>query len=249
MRWRRAVAPLLSSLFLFLGIACSGSSEDPAAGQVATPAPGSPGVVGGEEGSGDGRSGKKARRPRATQEPSGRGAGPGSSPSGSGPDSHRPGPGPALAVAFRSDPSGDTDRDGDPPAYTDIRRALLQGRGRTLRLTLRVDGPIDETLPEGTDMTVNFRLDLRGDDDYQIYAVGGREGWRADPANSGRFPGRFLISGDRFVFELPWSALGGPARLRWEAETAWTRTPSGLLAQTEFAFDRVPEYEAASYPE
>lgn len=125
----------------------------------------------------------------------------------------------------------------------------MQGTARTLKLILRVDGAIERSLADGTDMTVNFRLQMRGREEHEIYAIGTDEGWRADLDNSGSFPGRFALAGDSFVFELPWARLGGPTRLRWEAESAWTRSPSGPLAQTEFAFDRVPEYETARYPE
>ena len=237
------------SFFFVLGVACSGSPGGSPAQQVATPAPGSSEVAGDGAG-GEGSTGRKGRRPRPTETPTSGPGGSGSSPDHGGEKQpKRLGPPPAAATAVRSDPSGDTDRSGEPPAYTDIRRAILQGAGRTLRLTLRVDGDIAETLAEGSDMTVNFRLDLKGSNDHQIYAVGGRDGWRADLDNSGRWPGRFAVAGDRFVFELDWSRLGGPARLRWEAESAWTKSPSNPLAQTEFAFDRVPEYEPAPYPD
>jgi hypothetical protein len=98
-------------------------------------------------------------------------------------------------------------------------------------------------------MTMNFRLDMKGSEEHQIYALGGSDGWQADLDNSGSFPGRFVIAGDSFVFELPWSRLGGAKRFRWESETAWTKKPSSPLGQTEFSFDRVPEFEPARFPE
>lgn len=242
----KTVAVAMWPLLLTLSTACS--SDGPGPQRVASPAVGSPA----REGASPRATAAGAEEPRGEPATS-RTRRPDPSPGRASPGSLGPpesyGSRPAVASAFRADPSGDGDREGDPPPYADIRRATLKGSGRTLRLTLRVDGPIERSLPEGTDMTVNFRLELGRDRNHQIYAVGGREGWRADLDNSGRFPGRFVVSGDRFVFELPWSRLDGPARLRWEAETAWTRASSGPLGQTEFAFDRVPEYEPASYPE
>lgn len=235
-------------------ISTAGCAADPGAGageQVATPAVGSP----------DGEAKPSSRREAGPRKPGGQRPkgerstvlGPAPTPKGGQPaPSARSGPPGGLASGAsgsRSDPSGDPDRSGDAPAYADIRRATLRGTPRTLTLTLRVDGEIPKALPEGADMTMNFRLDLRGDNDHQIYAIGGRDGWRADLDNSASFPGRFSIAGDSFAFELPWRRLGGRATFRWEAETAWTYTPSGPLAETEFAFDRVPEYEAARYPE
>lgn len=248
---RKAVGWRWSLLFVLLA-ACSSPDDGLGRQRVATPAVGSPApAADGTASPGDSAPDRRSRGEEAAAA-SPRPA-PGRSPGGDSPGSLGPpasyGPRPAVGSAFRADPSGDGDREGSPPAYADIRRATLKGTRRMLTLTLRVDGPIERSLPEGSDMTANFRLERRGGRDHQIYVIGTSSGWEADLDNTGSFPGRFALAGDRFVFQLSWSRLGGPARLRWEAETAWTRTPSGPLGQTEFAFDRVPEYEPASYPE
>lgn len=98
-------------------------------------------------------------------------------------------------------------------------------------------------------MIVNFQLEMRERADHQIYAFGDAEGWTADFNGARSSRSRFAIVRDRFVFELPWKELGGPARFKWLAQTSWTRSPDGPLSQTQFAFDQVPEYEEASYPE
>ena len=162
----------------------------------------------------------------------------------------REGGGAATASASRSDPSGDGDRQGDPPGYADIRRAAVTGAGEAIRFTIGVDGDIPRGgTGEGENLTASFHLRMRDGDRHQIYAIGSSNGWRADLDNSGRFPGRFALEGDRFVFELSWERLGGTRRLEWLAQTSWTRSAEGPLDETDYAFDQVPEHENASYPE
>ena len=251
--YRNRVAGLATLAMLVLATACSSAAPDAAGGAAAEPVaspddslPGGVKKPARRPGSG------KAGRPSGERNPGSGGHVGATSPRDRGPDRSEPGTRPAAGVASASaafpDPSGDGDREGDPPAYADIRRAALKGTGRTLRLILRVDGTIPEALPDGSDVTVNFRIERKGAGDHQIYAIGGSSGWSAYLDDSGSFPGRFEIVDDRFVFELAWSELGGPARLRWEAESAWTDSPSGPLDQTEFSFDRVPEYRTAFYP-
>lgn len=156
----------------------------------------------------------------------------------------------ATASASRSDPSGDGDRQGDPPGYADIRRAAVTGAGEAVRFTIGVDDLIPRGgTGQGENLTASFHLRMRDGDEHQIYAIGSSSGWRADLDNSGRFPGRFALDGDRFLFELTWEHLGGVRRLKWLAQTSWTRSAEGPLDETDFAFDQVPEYERASYPE
>jgi len=243
----RASIGLATLLLVIAG--CSASPDAAAPNQVATPAMGSPEAKASPSVKGAQEPGPSKKPPasRGSNRPGDKG---GAKPtSGQSPSPAKGTSAPAVASASRADPSGDADGSEDPPPYTDIRAAALRGEGGALTLTLRVDGPIERSLAEGTDMTVNFRLDRKRGRDHQIYAIGTSQGWRADLDNSGSFPGRFTISNDRFVFELPWKRLGGASRLRWETETAWTKAPSGPLGQTEFAFDRVPEHEPAIYPE
>lgn len=159
---------------------------------------------------------------------------------------------PTLASGFasRPDPAGDGDREGETPGYADLRRATVQGRGAAARFTVTVDGPIPAAgTGDGTYMTASFRLRMQRGREHQIYVTGDKHGWKPDLDNRGHFPGRFSIAGDRFIFELPWSELGGPSRFTWLTRSSWTRSSSGPLDQIDFAFDQVPEYEDASYPE
>lgn len=158
---------------------------------------------------------------------------------------------PALAGApssSRSDPRADGDSSGERPGYVDIRRATIAGSKRTVSFAIRVAGAIPRPLEErGSNMTASFRLDMPDGSTHNIYAIGDDRGWRAE-FDGGSFPGRFSIAGDVFVWDLHSGAIGA-RRFRWFAQTAWTRSASGPLGETDYYFDRVPEFEAANYPE
>ena len=254
----RALGSLLLALVLALA-GCSQEADPPS--PAAAPSPGGSVVEPGPKskhdrtpGNGKGRPGRlkaagKKERTAASDLGDGR-SGPGGAGDKRGSDRKPAGPSFTTASASRPDPSGDGERQGETPSYTDIRRAAIQGLGKTVRFSITVDGAIPGGGTEdGEDMTASFRLQMPDGDEHQIYALGSPSGWSADFDNTGRFPGRFAIEGDRFVFELPWSRLGGPDRFKWLAQTSWTRSPDSPLDDVRFAFDQVPEYERASYPD
>lgn len=151
--------------------------------------------------------------------------------------------------AMRSDPPGDDHRQGQAPTYSDIRKATISGPGSTISFTLETDASPPQRLAEGIDMTARFHFKMSDGEEHHIYAMGGKKGWKPDLDNSGEFPGRFELDGNRFVFELPWTRLGGPSSFKWLAQTSWTRWPEDDADDPDFAFDQVPEYQKASYPE
>lgn len=150
--------------------------------------------------------------------------------------------------ASRSDPRGDGDSSGERPPYVDIRRASIGGESKTVTFGVAVEGRIPRPLPDGgMHMTASFRLDMPDGSTHNIYAIGDDGGWRAE-FDGGSFPGAFSVSGNVFLWELHWRAIGG-RDFRWFAQTAWTKSPSSALGETEYYFDRVPEFEAAAFPE
>lgn len=151
-------------------------------------------------------------------------------------------------TSSRSDPRADGDSSGERPAYVDIRRASVAGTKRTAIFAIRVEGSVPRPLEDsGSNMTANFRLDMPDGSTHNLYAIGDHREWRGE-YDGGPVPGDFSISDDLFVWEIRWNAIGGRS-FRWFAQTAWTRSTSGPLGKTDYYFDRVPEFEAAPYPE
>lgn len=154
---------------------------------------------------------------------------------------------PAGPSASRSDSQGDGDRHGGPPRYPDIRRATISGGKNALHLAIQVSEAIPRRLGRGVNMTAHFRLDMPDGSEHRITAVGDAEGWTAEV--DGRRLAGFSIERDIFVFQVRRRALGGASSFRWFANTAWTGAPTGHEGDRSYYFDRVPELEAASFPE
>lgn len=151
-------------------------------------------------------------------------------------------------TSSRSDPRADGDSSGERPSYVDIRRASIAGTKRMAVFAIRVEEAIPRPLEgSGSNMTASFRLEMPDGSTHNLYAIGDHREWRGE-YDGGPVPGNFSISGDLFVWEIRWSAIGGRS-FGWFAQTAWTRSTSGPLGETDYYFDRVPEFEAASYPD
>lgn len=124
----------------------------------------------------------------------------------------------------------------------------ITGSQTRVSFAIKVTGAVPKPLPDGgSDMTASLRLDMPDGSTHNLYAIGDNRRWRAQ-FDGGPFPGTFAISGEVFVWEMKWSVLNA-RRFRWVAQTAWTRSGSGPLGETDYYFDRVPEFEAAEFPE
>lgn len=78
-----------------------------------------------------------------------------------------------------------------------------------------------------------FRTNPRGESDYQLFADGGSDGWRAylqTPDGFVEYPGRFSMGGTRLVFEVPWSAVGGRSGFATAVFVDWSKA-GGVIAQ------------------
>ena len=173
---------------------------------------------------------------------------------GSGSGSPEAGPGGSgsdkggTASAELTDRTGDTESSDDPPAYTDIVAAGIQGGPETIRLTITVSDPVPKRMPDAdTVFSVDTTIDGKGKP-YSVYADGTANGWTAYVSHdekSRKLQNAFHIEGATTVIEVPWSVIGGQRRFRWSASTAWTRT---TLTSTYFSFDEVPSGNGARYP-
>jgi hypothetical protein len=151
----------------------------------------------------------------------------------------------ARGASSRSDADSDAETHGDVPAYTEITRASVEGRGNSVRLTLTLAAFVPDAMPDGdTFFNVGFRFKGKGHEERYVSADADQNGWHPSVRGSD-YPGSFSVSGATIVFELPWSAIGGPSRFKWYADDSWVH--SGLVT-TSYSFDEAPNYERASYP-
>jgi hypothetical protein len=131
------------------------------------------------------------------------------------------------------------------PAYGDLTRLHLEDDGIRARVTVEVAGNLPAQPGEGEHVAigVDFLRDSGTESDYQLYARGNDEGWLAwldTPSGLADYPGTFELGGNRLVFTVPWSALGGrrPGSLSMFAE--WEQSRIAVVADEskDFAPDR-----------
>ena len=146
-----------------------------------------------------------------------------------------------TALAGASDESGDAS--GQAPRFADIRQLLIESDGKRARVTVAVAGRIpgaleaDEVQGVGVDF---YRTDER-ESDYQLFADGDDSGWRAflhTPDGLVQYPGSFGIGGRVFVFEVPWSALGGKKAADVDMFIDWSKKGTPVNKATS---DQAPE--------
>lgn len=130
------------------------------------------------------------------------------------------------------------------PAYADGRLLVVEDLGVRARVTVKVASPLPKTLAEQEVMGVGVDFFRSGDSesDYQLFADGGSDGWRAflqTPEGFVAFPGDFRLSGDTLQFEVPWSSLGGPPSGSVSAFVDWGKPAvGGVVTRTQ---DLVPD--------
>lgn len=140
------------------------------------------------------------------------------------------------------DPQGDAGL--GAPAYADGRVLVVEDLGTRARVTVKVTSALPATLADQEVMGVGVDFFRSGstESDYQLFADGGSDGWRAflqTPDGFVAFPGDFRLSADTIQFEVPWSSLGGPPTGSVRAFVDWGKpTVGGLITRTH---DLVPD--------
>jgi hypothetical protein len=160
---------------------------------------------------------------------------------GSSEPAQPPAPAPFSPIADVVD-AGD-DASGQSPAYADIRQLLLESNGTRARVTVAVTGAIPGALGEGEvqGVGIDFYRTDDGESDYQLYAIGSEEGWRAylqTPEGLVQYPGSFAVGGRVLVFNVPWSALGGRKPADVDMFIDWSKRDTPL---NKAGNDRAPQ--------
>ena len=116
------------------------------------------------------------------------------------------------------------------PAYSDF-VAIAFGEthdGRDLQVIVDVaaafPSPLGEREVIGIGVDV-FRTNPSGESDYQLFADGGADGWRAflqTPDGFVEYPGTFSMGGARLVFQVPWTSVGGRRGFATAAFADWS---------------------------
>lgn len=142
----------------------------------------------------------------------------------------------------------------DGPSYADLRRLEVADGGHLARVTVVLGGPLPartaarESIGLGVDF---FRSATQASSDYQLFADGEPDGWFAyleTPQGFVRYPGTFALGGDRIVFTVPWSSLGGPSRGYVSAFADWTEGGRpGTLGGNAASQDRAPTVGSSAY--
>ena len=156
----------------------------------------------------------------------------------------------ARKSASVSEPQRDAETDGVPAPYTEAMAAEIQGLGKDLRMTLTMSGDVPQKMPnKNTYMVVAFSMAMTEDERYAFSAQGSQDGWQAyagGKEDTKRFPGTFVIEGERIIMTVPWSYVGGPRTFKWIANSSWFSSIGGT---THYAYDPIPNTELAPFPD
>lgn len=153
-------------------------------------------------------------------------------------------------VGTVDDASGDMGDDGK--SYGDAVSLVIEEIGPKARITLTMTGDIPNPLPsqEVMGIGVDFfsRTDER-DSSYQLFADGSDEGWFGylqAPSGLVEFKGTLAIGGNRLVFEIPWSELGGIKGSQFSCFVDWSGPPGLIDALGKASEDHAPDSGRAS---
>ena len=137
------------------------------------------------------------------------------------------------------DAAGDASGVGaSPPQYADARLLVVEAVGQRARVTVQLAGAVPAALAEQevVGIGVDFFRSGASESDYQLFADGGSDGWRAflqTPDGFIDYPGDFRLGGDTVQFEVPWSSLGGLPRGTVRLFVDWGKpTIAGLVTRT-----------------
>ena len=119
-------------------------------------------------------------------------------------------------VPFR-ELAASTDRTGDAgleaPPYDDFVKATVEENGSHVRFTVEFAADVPPVLADGEVMGVGVDVYRgAGESEYQVFADGGSDGWRAFlqvGKKYVKYEGAFELGGNRLVFTVPWSIVGG----------------------------------------
>ena len=159
-------------------------------------------------------------------------------------------PRPFRTLATVPDATGDPSGLQRKPAYADLTTVRVEDDGAQARFTVELAAPMPS--PLGPDEVMGIGVDLfRGDgreSDYQVFADGASEGWLAyfsDDKGFHKFPGTFQLGGNKLVFTLPWSVLGGRQAGSVSAFCDWTSGDAIALAPA--TSDKAPDRDTTPF--
>lgn len=155
----------------------------------------------------------------------------------------------ARAGAGAEDPTTDAKTQGVTPPYAEVTGAHIQGLGKNVRFTMTFNGTVPDRVQKDQYFVLAFGV--TGQKEGEGFAVGAacdEDGWNPYAGAKGqnqKFPGRFEISGNTVIMEVPWSLVKGPRAFEWYASGGWY----GKVAnQTHWSFDGVPNKAAGRFP-
>ena len=158
---------------------------------------------------------------------------------------------PSLArrSASAQDGSNDAQKEGLTPAYAELLGASIQGLGQQFEMRLDFGGNVpDRTEDKNTIMVIGFGISAGGNDTYGFTAQASPEGWKAYAGakhKARKFPGEFRVEGQSIVMRVPWKFIDGPREFKWQVNSTWFKSVANT---THYAFDMVPDKEAAQFP-
>lgn len=148
----------------------------------------------------------------------------------------------ARLGAHYEEPVPDAERNGVTDPYAEAVAIDVDGLGESLQVTMRFAAEVPNEMPSpDTYMIVGFGMS--GNKKGQSYVFGAQadgRGWRpysGKKGETGSYPGRFSVDGDRLVMTVPWSAVGGPREFNWYASASWFSYVAGA---TNYSFDVIP---------
>lgn len=163
-------------------------------------------------------------------------------PSGGGATSTTPTSPSYRVVVDVADPTGDAGVQARP--YGDLVRVRVQDDGTRARVTVSFAGELPAPPADGEVIGVGVDVFRTNDDesDYQLYALGNADGWRAGVQSGDDwvdYPGTFELGADRLVFTLPWSSLGGRRPGAVSVFADWSKSAVAVVA--EASEDHLPD--------
>jgi hypothetical protein len=155
---------------------------------------------------------------------------------------------PFRRIVTVADRSGDAGLQARP--YSDLTLLELEDDGTRARVTVRMAGDLPAQPAEGEVFGIGVDL-FRGDDensDYQLYALGNADGWRAGLQESTEwvdYPGTFELGGNTIVFTVPWSSLGGRRGGKVSVFADWSQGRIAVVADA--SEDHAPDRSTQSF--
>ena len=136
---------------------------------------------------------------------------------------------------------------GSAPGYADVRTVTFIDAGDKVKVVVDVAAPFPAfKTREVLGIGVDFYRTSERESDYQLFADGGINGWRAylqTPDGFIEYPGTFAVGTTRLQFEVPWSSVGGEKPFRTAVFADWS-SRENLLPQA--GGDRAPDQGLAN---